>query len=176
MKPNDPKETPMIDLSKLKDLVALMSSNDLSEVNIKQGDESIVIKRGAQAQTVVNHQPVMYNGGGAPAAMAPAMSHATAQAPATAPTPAPSGAPAKAAPAGPSIDSPMVGTFYSKPNPDAKAFVTPGQAVGPDTVVCIIEAMKVFNEIKAEKAGTIESLLVKDGQAVEFGQKLFSLK
>lgn len=168
----------MIDLAKLKDLVSLMSANDLSEVNLKQGDESIVIKRGAQAQTIINHQPVMYGtgggggGGGGVAAPMPAMAHA-----APAPAPAAAAPAAKAAaPTGNTIDSPMVGTFYSKPNPDAKAFVTPGQAVGPDTVVCIIEAMKVFNEIKAEKAGTIESLLVKDGQAVEFGQKLFSLK
>lgn len=168
----------MIDLAKLKDLVSLMSANDLSEVNLKQGDESIVIKRGAQAQTIINHQPVMYGtgggggGGGGVAAPMPAMAHA-----APAPAPAAAAPAAKAAaPAGNTIDSPMVGTFYSKPNPDAKAFVTPGQNVGPDTVVCIIEAMKVFNEIKAEKAGTIESLLVKDGQAVEFGQKLFSLK
>lgn len=169
----------MIDLAKLKDLVSLMSANDLSEVNLKQGDESIVIKRGAQAQTIINHQPVMYGagGGGGPAAPMHAP-HAAAPAPAAAPAAPAASAPAAkaAAPAGNTIDSPMVGTFYSKPNPDAKAFVTPGQAVGPDTVVCIIEAMKVFNEIKAEKAGTIESLLVKDGQAVEFGQKLFSLK
>lgn len=165
----------MIDLAKLKDLVSLMSANDLSEVNLKQGDESIVIKRGAQAQTIINHQPVMYGAAGGVAPMhAPV---AAAPAPATPAAPAASAPAAKAAaPAGNTIDSPMVGTFYSKPNPDAKVFVTPGQNVGPDTVVCIIEAMKVFNEIKAEKAGVIESLLVKDGQAVEFGQKLFSLK
>jgi acetyl-CoA carboxylase biotin carboxyl carrier protein len=166
----------MIDLTKLKDLVALMSGNDLSEVSIKHGDESIVIKRGPQAQTVVNHQPVMYGGAGAAAPMPamPVAAHAPAAALPAAALPASGGAPAPAA--GKTIDSPMVGTFYSRPNPDAKAFVTPGQAVGPDTVVCIIEAMKVFNEIKAEKAGTVESMLVKDGQAVEFGQRLFSLK
>ncbi|MFO0832749.1 MAG: acetyl-CoA carboxylase biotin carboxyl carrier protein [Phycisphaerales bacterium] len=167
----------MIDLSKLKDLVGLMSSNDLSEVSIKHGDESIVIKRGQQAQTIINHQPVVYGGGGVPMAAPAPAAHAPAAPVAAAAAAAPAGGPAKAVAAGgPSIDSPMVGTFYSKPNPDAKSFVTPGQAVGPDTVVCIIEAMKVFNEIKAEKAGTIESMLVKDGQAVEFGQKLFSMK
>ncbi|HEX2836583.1 MAG TPA: acetyl-CoA carboxylase biotin carboxyl carrier protein [Phycisphaerales bacterium] len=166
----------MIDLAKLKDLVSLMSANDLSEVNLKQGDESIVIKRGAQAQTIINHQPVMYGAGGG-GGVAPMPAHSPAHAPAPAPAPAAQAPATKAAaPAGNTIDSPMVGTFYSKPNPDAKSFVTPGQNVGPDTVVCIIEAMKVFNEIKAEKAGVIESLLVKDGQAVEFGQKLFSLK
>jgi acetyl-CoA carboxylase biotin carboxyl carrier protein len=69
-----------------------------------------------------------------------------------------------------------VGTFYASPNPDAGPFVKVGQQVSPDTVVCIIEAMKVFNEIKAEKAGVLESMLVKNGQAVEFGQKLFTLR
>mgnify|MGYP003111732409 FL=1 len=70
----------------------------------------------------------------------------------------------------------MVGTYYNKPNPDAKTFVSVGDSVGPDTVVCIVEAMKVFNEIKAEQSGVIEKILVKDGEAVEFGQKLFLLK
>ena len=70
----------------------------------------------------------------------------------------------------------MVGTFYSKPNPDAKSFVSVGQSVSADSVVCIIEAMKVFNEIKAEKSGVIDAILVKDGQSVEFGQKLFAIK
>ncbi len=164
----------MIDIAKLKELVALMSTNDLAEVTIKHADDSIVIKRGHQAQTIINHQPVMYGAAqGGAAAHAPAPG---APAPQAAPSAAPAAKPAATAPAGPSIDSPMVGTFYSRPNPDAKAFVTPGQSVSPDSVVCIIEAMKVFNEIKAEKAGVIESMLAKDGQAVEFGQKLFSLK
>jgi acetyl-CoA carboxylase biotin carboxyl carrier protein len=74
------------------------------------------------------------------------------------------------------IKSPMVGTYYSKPNPTSKDFVEVGSMVQNDTVVCIIEAMKVFNEIKAEKDGVIDAILVKDGQAVEFGQKLFALK
>ncbi|HRJ50892.1 MAG TPA: acetyl-CoA carboxylase biotin carboxyl carrier protein, partial [Phycisphaerales bacterium] len=74
------------------------------------------------------------------------------------------------------IESPMVGTFYSSPNPDAAPFVKIGQTVTPDTVVCLIEAMKVFNEIKAEKSGVIEQILVKSGQAVEFGQKLFLIR
>ncbi len=70
----------------------------------------------------------------------------------------------------------MVGTFYNRPNPESKCFVNVGDSVGPDTVVCIVEAMKVFNEIKAEQSGVIEKILVKDGEAVEFGQKLFLLK
>lgn len=169
----------MIDLNKIKEVVAMMSSNDLSEVSITQGEEHITIKRGAQPGTVVNHQPVIYNGAGGPgvaqaapvAAGGAPMLQPVAQAVAQAPAPA-------AAPAAPkaSIDSPMVGTFYSKPNPDAKAFVSVGQTVSKDSVVCIIEAMKVFNEIKAEKDGVVDAILAKDGQAVEFGQKLFALR
>ena len=74
------------------------------------------------------------------------------------------------------IESPMVGTFYSAPNPDTPAFVSVGSAIGPDSVVCLIEAMKVFNEIKAEVNGTIERILVNNGDAVEFGQKLFLVR
>ncbi|MDX2132368.1 MAG: biotin/lipoyl-containing protein, partial [Planctomycetota bacterium] len=77
---------------------------------------------------------------------------------------------------GPAIESPMVGTCYLAPNPDAAPFVKVGQSVTPDTVVCLIEAMKVFNEIKAEKGGVIEQILVKNGQAVEFGQRIFAIR
>ena len=162
----------MIDLSKLKELVALMSQNDLSEVALKDGDEQITIRRGGQ--------PVMMFGGGAASPVqhvAQAASHAQVQAASAVSAPAasaPAGAGGSSATA--SIDSPMVGTFYSKPNPDAKSFVSVGQSVSADSVVCIIEAMKVFNEIKAEKSGIIDAILVKDGQSVEFGQKLFAIK
>jgi acetyl-CoA carboxylase biotin carboxyl carrier protein len=169
----------MIDLAKLKDIVSLMSANDLTEVSFKQGEESISIKRGSQASTVINHQPVIYGGAGAGPAVAHAPVHAAAAPAAQAlPVPAAAATPAPAAAASHTntIDSPMVGTFYSKPSPDAKAFVTVGQAVTANSVVCIIEAMKVFNEIKAEKSGVVEAILVKDGQAVEFGQKLFAIK
>ena len=74
------------------------------------------------------------------------------------------------------IESPMVGTYYSKPNPDADAYVSPGSSVSPGSVVCIVEAMKVFNEIKSEVAGSVERVLVQDGDAVEFGQKLFLVR
>ena len=74
------------------------------------------------------------------------------------------------------IESPMVGTFFSAPNPDAAPFVRVGAIVDPDTVVCVMEAMKIFNEIKAEMSGTIQKVLVKSGEAVEFGQPLFLVK
>ena len=152
----------MMDIAKLKELVALMADNDLTEVELKGDKESVTIKRGvAGGSPVVQYAP----------APAPAAAHAPAAAPAAAPAPAV----ATVAP-GIHIESPMVGTFYASPNPDAGPFVKVGQQVSPDTVVCIIEAMKVFNEIKAEKAGVLESMLVKNGQAVEFGQKLFTLR
>ncbi|MFZ4430363.1 MAG: acetyl-CoA carboxylase biotin carboxyl carrier protein [Phycisphaerales bacterium] len=150
----------MMDIAKLKELVALMADNDLTEVELKGDKESVTIKRG-----VAGGAPVIQY---APAA-------ASAHAPAAAPAAAPAPAVATVAP-GIHIESPMVGTFYASPNPDAGPFVKVGQQVSPDTVVCIIEAMKVFNEIKAEKAGVLESMLVKNGQAVEFGQKLFTLR
>ncbi len=165
----------MIDIRKLKELVRLMVENELTEIDLHDQQETVTIKRGDDKGTVIQHQPVMYGGGGAPA-----------HAPVSAPAPAPaveSSASTGASPSGSSaddalkaIESPMVGTYYNKPNPDAKCFVNVGDTVGPDTVVCIVEAMKVFNEIKAEQSGVIEKILVKDGEAVEFGQKLFLLK
>jgi acetyl-CoA carboxylase biotin carboxyl carrier protein len=153
----------MIDIAKLKELVALMTANDLTEVELKDEKQGVSIKRGGPAGApVVHYAP-------APAAHAP---HAPAPAPAAA---APSAPPAPSA-ALPAIESPMVGTCYLAPNPDAAPFVKVGQQVSADTVVCLIEAMKVFNEIKAEKAGVIEQVLVKNGQAVEFGQRLFAIR
>jgi acetyl-CoA carboxylase biotin carboxyl carrier protein len=152
----------MIDISKLKELVALMAEHDLSEVDLKDEKESITLKRGGAVHAAPQ---VQY-------APAPVQQAAPAQTAA----PASAGGSVAAPSAGPTIDSPMVGTLYLAPNPDSPPFVKPGQQVGPETVVCLIEAMKVFNEIKAEKSGTIEQILVKSGQAVEFGHKLFAIK
>ena len=151
---------PMIDIKKLKQLVALMAENDLTEMDLEGEGEKITLKRGSSGQVQYVPQP----------ASAPAPSPAPA-----APTVA-SPAPAEAAPSGPTIDSPMVGTYYASPSPDADGFVTVGSKVKPDTVVCIVEAMKVFNEIKAEVAGTIEAVLVENGSAVEYGQPLYRVK
>jgi acetyl-CoA carboxylase biotin carboxyl carrier protein len=138
----------------------------------------VTIRRGPQGG-VVNHSPVYYGGGGgggvAPAAFAPAPMAAPAAAPAgggAAPTPKAADSDAGLI----AIESPMVGTFYSAANPDSPAFASPGTKINASTVVCLIEAMKVFNEIKAEKTGTIEKVLVKNGDAVEFGQKLFLVR
>jgi acetyl-CoA carboxylase biotin carboxyl carrier protein len=152
----------MMDIKQIKELVALMKENDLTEVDLKTGTEAVTIKRGGSGAPIVHYAPP------SPAASAPAP-HANGSAPAPAPA---------APPAGPqaTLDSPMVGTVYLAPNPDAAPFAKIGQRVSKDTVVCLIEAMKVFNEIKAEKDGVIEQILVKNGEAVEFGQKLFALR
>ncbi len=157
----------MIEIKHLRELVKLMVNNDLTEVDLESENEHIKIKRGqgASAAPVVTHVAQ-------PAAAAPAQ-------PAAAPAAAPQATPAEAsAPKdeGNVIASPMVGTFYSASSPDAKPYVSAGDKVSADTVVCIIEAMKVFNEIKAETTGTITEVLVKNGDSVEFGQPLFRIK
>lgn len=154
----------MIDIRKLKELVRLMVENELTEIDLHDQQETVTIKRGAE-QGAIMQQPVIYSGG-APA-QAPAAGAGSAGGPASEPA---------AETYQKSIESPMVGTFYTKPTPDAKAFVSVGDSVGPDTVVCLVEAMKVFNEIKAEQSGVVERILVTDGDAVEFGQPLIVLK
>ncbi|MEM8757778.1 MAG: acetyl-CoA carboxylase biotin carboxyl carrier protein [Planctomycetota bacterium] len=151
----------MIDIRKLKELVRLMVENDLTELDLQDQEETVSLKRGHAGPVVA-----------APAA-------APVAAPAAAPT---TTAPAAAAPSEPTddglvaIESPMVGTFYSAANPESDAFVKTGDSVSGDTVVCLVEAMKVFNEIKAETTGTIAKCLVENGQAVEFGQPLYMVK
>ncbi len=164
----------MIDVSKLKELVKLMVDNELSEIDLRDEQQKVTIRRGASGPVVyasphASAAPVLHSASGAlPAAHAPAPSAALAQPSAHAASDPDAGLIA--------IESPMVGTFYSAANPDSPPFVKPGAKIDAGTVVCLIEAMKVFNEIKAEKSGTVERVLVKNGQAVEFGQKLFLLK
>lgn len=172
----------MIDIKNLKDLVQLMKDNDLTELNIQDEKETVQLKRGG-LNSVINHQPVIYNGGGPTIGSPSGMPMAYAQAPQAGAPAAPAAAPAAggAVAADPdagliAIESPMVGTYYASPSPDAKPFLSEGSKINNDSVVCLIEAMKVFNEIKAEKSGTIARILVKNGQAVEFGQKLFLVK
>lgn len=153
----------MIDIRKLNELVRLMVENDLSELDLKDERETVTIKRGGSGPPLVSHHPLLLPGQvpqAAPAAAPAATSNGSVDADA--------GLTA--------IASPMVGTFYSAPNPDSKAFVSVGAAVSPETVVCLIEAMKVFNEIKAEVSGVIERVLVQNGTAVEFGQKLYLVR
>ncbi len=172
----------MIDIRKLKELVRLMVENELTEIDLHDQQETVTIKRGDDKGTVIQHQPVLYGTGSGAAQMpapvaapAPSASSTASAAPGSTSSVAPASAPTTDDTLS-AIESPMVGTFYNRPNPESKCFVNVGDSVGPDTVVCIVEAMKVFNEIKAEQSGVIEKILVKDGEAVEFGQKLFLLK
>ncbi len=153
-----------MDIEEIKTLTDLMVANDLSEVIIRDGEKRILLRRGA-------HLPA---GGGAPVAPVVAAVHAPV---------APAAATAQAAPTAAAgdpglarITSPMVGTFYATPDPESAPFVKVGDRINPDTVVCIIEAMKVFNEIKAEISGTIESIDVQSAQPVEFGQVLMTVR
>ena len=145
----------MIDIRKLKELVKLMVANDLAEMDLRDTDEQVTIRR--HGETFETPTPT-----------APATGVATA---------APLAAPAEqTTQEGVEIVSPMVGTFYISSDPESPAFVQVGGAVSDDTTVCIIEAMKIFNEIKAQCSGTIIKVLVGNGEPVEFGQPLFLVK
>ncbi|MDI9402827.1 MAG: acetyl-CoA carboxylase biotin carboxyl carrier protein [Limnohabitans sp.] len=161
-----------MDIRKLKELVRLMVENDLTELDLRDEQETVTVKRpGLHVPPQVVAAPVLHSAAHVPAAAAaPAVA---AAAPAAAPA---SPAAAPAAEKLPAIESPMVGTFYASPGPDKAPFISVGAKVGPDTTVCLIEAMKIFNEIKAETSGTVEEVLVKSGQPVEFGQPLFRIR
>ena len=151
----------------IKSIVKLMSDNDLTEFNIKSEDMHLCIRRGSSNPVQSASSPVV-------------------AAPQVIPVPAPSAPEAAAAPAAAPapaepdkeklITSPIVGTFYRSNTPGADAFVKVGSKIEPDQTVCIIEAMKVMNEIKAEKSGVIKEILVENGEPVEFGQPLFVLE
>ena len=153
-----------MDLKDIKELIALMRRNELSEFEMEKEGFRIKLKKGGEP--VVTHAPVTYAPVPAALPTGPAI-----------PAPAPSAHTETAAkPTGREITSPMVGTFYTAPAPEASAFVEVGTEVTEDTVVCIIEAMKVMNEIKAETRGVIAEILVENGKPVQFGQALFRLK
>lgn len=149
----------------IKSIVKLMSENDLTEFNIKSEDMHLCIRRGSS--NTVQSAP-------APVIAAPQVIPAPAPAP-TAPAPA-AEAPAAEPDQDKLITSPIVGTFYRSNTPGADAFVKVGSKIEADQTVCIIEAMKVMNEIKAEKSGVIKEILVENGEPVEFGQPLFVLE
>jgi len=151
-----------MDIKELKRLVKLMIDNDLSEIDLADGETKVHLKRGG---AVVVSAPA--------AAPVPVVPAAAAGEAAAAPAPAPAEAPAEELL---EIRSPMVGTFYSASSPDSEPFVTAGSAVHDETVVCIVEAMKVMNEIKAECTGTVAEVCVRNEQPVEFGQVLFRVK
>jgi acetyl-CoA carboxylase biotin carboxyl carrier protein len=146
------------DLEQVQRLIEMMEKNGLTEISLKRGDEHWRLRRGGPVQLTA-----------VPMAAPPPVVHAPA---ASAPT-----APAVAADAGLlTIKAPTVGTYYAAQTPEDPPFVTVGTKVSPQTTVCLIEAMKVFNPIPAECSGTIEAVLVKNGDAVEFGQALFKVR
>lgn len=151
-----------MDLRKLKKLIDLVEESGISELEITEGEEKVKIVKGgvgfpATAQVSAGHAVSL-------PAEAPA-------APATAPSATPASAEAKQE--GHVLKSPMVGTFYRSPSPDAKAFVEVGQTIKEGQTICIIEAMKLMNEIEADASGVVKAILVENGQPVEYGQPLF---
>ena len=152
----------MMTIKEIEALGRMMKEYDLSELKVELKDCNVSLRRGEK--TVA-----------APVVVAPAPVAAAPAAPVAAAPAAPAAAPAAAAPAK-TIDSPLVGTFYRAASPDSDAFVNVGDRVTADTVIAIIEAMKVMNEIKAEKSGVIKEILVENGQPVEFGQPLFVIE
>jgi len=146
-----------MDIRKVKKLIELLEDTGVAEIEIKEGEESVRISR---MPTGMSMAPVV---------------HASASAPmsASAPAPASTAAAAPAKPEGHVVSSPMVGTLYSSPAPDAPVFVKVGQSVKVGDTLCIIEAMKIMNPIEADRAGTIVAILVENGHPVEFEQPLF---
>ena len=155
-----------MDLRKLKTLIDLVSESNISELEITEAEGKVrIVKAGAAAVPTL--------------VAAPVMPVATAAAPVAAAASAPEATTAAAAPSEPSghaVKSPMVGTFYRAASPGAKAFAEVGQQVKEGEPICIIEAMKIMNEIEADKSGTITQILCENGQAVEFGQPLFIIE
>jgi acetyl-CoA carboxylase biotin carboxyl carrier protein len=154
-----------MDVDLLEQIVKLMSANDLNTVDVRDGEKRVILKRGAVQQAFTyTPAPAPTSGGVASASpVSPPAGSNTPPFPAEDNTLVP-------------IKSPMVGTFYAAPTPEAKPFVSVGTVVNDETDVCVIEAMKVFNNIKAETRGTIAKVLVNNGQTVEFGQVLFLVK
>ncbi len=147
-----------LDLKEIKELIALMRKNDLSVFKMEKEGFKITLKKGTDFQPVITTTaPAAVSMGGPVAASAPAAA------------PAPGEKLRE-------ITSPMVGTFYSAPSPESAPFVSVGQEVTEDTVVCVIEAMKVMNEIKAETRGIVAEIVAENGKPVQFGQALFRLK
>lgn len=157
-----------MDIRKIKKLIELVEESGIAELEISEGEESVRISRhGTAAPQAPVHYAAAPVAAPAPAAAAPAPAAAApvAEAPAAE-------APAAATPAGHQVLSPMVGTFYRSPSPDSKAFVEVGQKVNAGDTLCIVEAMKMMNQIEADKSGVVTAILAEDGQPVEFDQPL----
>ena len=149
-----------MDIRKVKKLIELLEESDVAEIEIHEGEESVRISRGSTAAVAPMAAPV---------AAAPMAAPATAAAPVASPA-------AEPEVQGHAVRSPMVGTFYSAPSPEASAFVKEGDTVSAGQTLCIIEAMKILNQIESDKAGKITKILVENGQPVEFDQPLFIIE
>jgi acetyl-CoA carboxylase biotin carboxyl carrier protein len=156
-----------MDIRKVKKLIELLEESGVAEIEISEGEESVRISRYPQNMPAYAAAPTQVVMQAPPAAPA-----AAAAAPAAAPAPAAPPAPR----ADQTITAPMVGTFYSAPAPGAKQFVEIGDSVQAGQVLCIIEAMKMMNQIESDKAGKVVAMLVKNGEPVEFGQPLFVIE
>ena len=149
-----------MDIRKIKKLIELLEESDIGEIEIKEGEESVRISRGSSSQP----------------AMMPQMMPQYAPPPAPAqPAAAPTEVSSAPKTTGHEVKSPMVGTFYLSPSPGSASFIDVGKTVKVGDVICIIEAMKMMNQIEADKAGVIEAILVEDGEPVEFDQPLVSI-
>jgi acetyl-CoA carboxylase biotin carboxyl carrier protein len=146
-----------MDIRKVKKLIELLEESDVAEIEIHEGEESVRISRTSSVTPMAMAAPIA-----APAAAAPATSPTKAAEPAR-----------PAEPEGHIIRSPMVGTFYRAPSPGAKPFVTEGQSVSAGETLCIIEAMKILNQIESDKSGKVKEILVENGQPVEYNEPLF---
>ena len=149
-----------MDIRKVKKLIELLEESNINEIEIKEGEESVRISRGSSVVAAPVAAPMVAQAAPAPVAAAPVQAEATSDAPIT---------------SGHVVKSPMVGTFYSAPSPSSPKFVEVGQTVKVGDVLCIVEAMKMMNQIEADKSGVIEAILVEDGQPVEFDQPMFTI-
>ncbi len=150
------KPKDVFDVSRIRQIIELMEQHELVEVDLQEGEEKIKLKRAGAVQMVAAPVAAPATVSSAPVAAAPASPDSTAGTT--------------------TINAPMVGTFYSKAKPESPPFVKVGDRVNADTVVCIVEAMKVFNEIPAECSGTITEVLVNDQQPVDFGKPMFRVQ
>ncbi len=165
-----------MDLKQIKQIIELMKRSELTEFAIEEEGFKLKIRRGAQDFPLVaasRGAVPMYSLSDAAAGMPPAPSSGPTAMGSSGPTPS---APASEEAGITYIKSPMVGTFYRAPTPESKPFVEPDSVVADNSVVCIIEAMKIMNEIQAEVKGTVIEVLAENGQPVEYGQKLFKVK
>ena len=164
-----------MDIRKIKKLIELLEESSLTEIEIVEGEESVRLSRGGTVASPAAMQAPIPADVQAAAWSAPAAAPSAAAVP-SASAAAPESEPQDSIPEGELVRAPMVGTFYDSPNPEADSFVSLGQQVRAGETMCIIEAMKMFNQIEAEVSGTVVAILVENGQPVEFDQSLFVIR